>query len=117
MKKEFAVLVDHKSEFSKNENYRPVMIEANDILDAMDAAEKFMDETVYLIKILERKTGVEKFGGYKRVQFEEILVNRGHGWKKADVQHYENASTWNRDTSTIKSFGWTEWSIAFTKWS
>ena len=116
MKKEFAVLVDHKAVYSNNEHYVPVMIEANDIVEAMTSAEKYMDETVYLIKILERKSGIEKAEGCKKIKFEEILVNRGHGWKKADAHHSESSSTWNHLVSTSKTFKWDAWEIESTKY-
>lgn len=116
MKKEYAVLIDNKAEFSKNEIYEPFIIKATNAIDAMSEAEKYFDEKVYLIKILERKAGVEKADGCKRIRFEEILVNRGHGWKKADAEHFENSSIWMRFVSLSKKYNWTAWEIEYTNW-
>ena len=116
MKKEYAVLVDHKSEYSKNEKYEPVIIKVTALLEAMDEAEQYMNEKVYLIKILEREAGIEKAEGCKKIKFKEILVNRGHGWKKADAKNSESSSTWNHVVSASRSFTWEYWEIASTVW-
>lgn len=117
MKKEFAVLVDYRADYSEGKKYSPVLIEAENIIEAMAVAEKQIDETVYLVKVLERKAGIEKADGCRKIKFEEVLVNRGHGWIIADPKHYENQATWNHVVSTSRAYSWEYWEIESVKWS
>lgn len=110
MKKEYAVLIDHKAAYG-NDNYHPFMIEATDVITAMNIAETYMDETVYLIEVLEKVSGTIKGEGCKKVEFEEILTNRGRGWHSSDAKHGESRSIWNRVRNSSRDFAWEYWEI------
>lgn len=90
----YIACIDYKA------SYKPLTLEykvldANNILDAMNEAEKLLDgEKVYLIKVMERKHTKAAAGwpkGAKAVVYRDILTNRGNGWHSTDEAHSEQA--------------------------
>ena len=112
MKKEYAVLIDRKASYG-HDPYQPFMVDAKDVITAMNIAETYMDETVFLVKVLEKSSGTSTADGYKAVEFREVMVNRGRGWHSADKNHGESTAYWNRCRSLKRDSDWEYWNITF----
>lgn len=82
MKNEYIVAIDYSA------NYKPMtidykMLKAENLLDAMNEAEQYMDkETVYLLKIMKRSGAAHKVKGVdaREATYTDVLTNRGNGW-------------------------------------
>ena len=91
MKNEYIVAIDYRA------NYKPLtidykMLKAENLLDAMNEAEQYMDkETVYLLKIMKRSGAAHKVKGVdaREATYTDVLTNRGNGWHSTDVAHCE----------------------------
>ena len=79
-------------------------MDASTLIEAMNEAEMYLSENVYLVKIAER-TG-RKIKVYKGTKtfFKEILVNRGSGWHACDDYHGECSSTWEFFDTAFRKF-------------
>lgn len=79
MKNEYIVANDYRA------NYKPLtidykMLKAENLLDAMNEAEQYMDkETVYLLKIMKRSGAAHKVKGVdaREATYTDVLTNRG----------------------------------------
>lgn len=91
MKNEYIVAIDYRA------NYKPLtidykMLKAENLLDAMNEAEQYMDkETVYLLKVMKRSGAAHKVKGVdaREATYTDVLTNRGNGWHSTDVAHCE----------------------------
>lgn len=91
MKNEYIVAIDYSA------NYKPMtidykMLKAENLLDAMNEAEQYMDkETVYLLKIMKRSGAAHKVKGVdaQEATYTDVLTNRGNGWHNTDAVHCE----------------------------
>lgn len=91
MKNEYIVAIDYSA------NYKPMtidykMLKAENLLDAMNEAEQYMDkETVYLLKIMKRSGAAHKVKGVdaREATYTDVLTNRGNGWHNTDAAHCE----------------------------
>ena len=89
MKNEYIVAIDYSA------NYKPMtidykMLKAENLLDAMNEAEQYMDkETVYLLKIMKRSGAAHKVKGVdaREAAYTDVLTNRGNGWHSTDAAH------------------------------
>lgn len=84
---EFMIIIDRASEFT-NPQY-PIeqkLLSASNIIEAMTEAEKYIDDTIYLINIAERTNEVFE----EKVVYKDILTHRSHGWNICDEKHCEN---------------------------
>ena len=89
MKNKYIVAIDYSA------NYKPMtidykMLKAENLLDAMNEAEQYMDkETVYLLKIMKRSGAAHKVKGVdaREATYTDVLTNRGNGWHNTDAAH------------------------------
>lgn len=82
--KKFTIYTDNKSM-----TYSYELIEANDIVEAMEIADKMWNENVYLMRIMTKVGKIEKEEDYKVERYEATLCRRNFGWYKNDKNHYE----------------------------
>ena len=92
---EFILVIDWKAEKreSMSEPFTYLLLDAKTIPEAMNEAEKRIDDTVYLVKLLQ-KTGEledeEIEAGYSLgIIYKAILANRKYGWHTNDYSHSE----------------------------
>lgn len=71
-----------------------IELNAKNIVDAMNEAENYINEDVYMIFIAEKTGKVTKVDDCKEVLYKEILANRKNGWHACDEKHSEHATTW-----------------------
>lgn len=95
MKNMYIVAIDYRA------SYKPMttdykVLEAENLLDAMNEAESYLDkEKVYLLNIMQATKAPRKVKGmpfFKAGSYTDILINRGYGWHNADAAHSE--TTW-----------------------
>ena len=81
----YMVAIDWKAAYRNTIDFQP--IEASDILEAMKIAEKFFNENVYLLAIME-KTGEVHENEF--LVYEDKLTSRNLGnWHPSDAEHSE----------------------------
>ena len=78
------VIIEWMSGAKKPFDYIPVNV--NNILDAMDVAESYKSNDVYLIKIAEK---TDRVYDTTALIYEDVLVTRSHGWHRSDEKHGE----------------------------
>ena len=110
---EFILVIDWKAEKrdALSAPFTYLLMDAKTIPEAMSEAEKHIDDTVYLVKLLE-KTGeldseeIEN-GGSLGIIYKAILANRKNGWHCNDYDHCEGRfevaynPTWRYDPITF----------------
>lgn len=99
---DFMVIIDRASEFT-NPQY-PIEIKplnALTIIEAMNEAEKYIDDTIYLINIAEKTNEVIE----NKIVYRDILTHRSRGWHICDEKHCETPFHYGLDVETgcIKS--------------
>ena len=98
MKNEYAVLIDYKVGKGEDKAYEPFMIEVTDVISAVEVAGLYMNDSVYMITVLESRGKKIKEDDYKVQRFVEILTNRGEGWnfdRYGFVWDYLDGKNWN----------------------
>ena len=88
----YIAIIDYKANVKNGFDH--ITLESKNLMDAMNEAEKLMDDTVYLVDIAEKSGKTEKINGCKETKFTEILRNRGNGWNRCDSDHGEHPVTW-----------------------
>lgn len=77
----FIIIIDRKIGLLE-----AIKLESRGIFEAMYEAEKYIDDTVYLINIAEKTNEVIN---NEMIVYNEILTNRGTGWHACDNDHCE----------------------------
>lgn len=90
----------------KSDKTEHIELKEKNIISAMNEAEKYISEGVYMILIAEKVGKVTKVNDYKEVTYKEILANRKYGWHACDEKHSERLTTWKM--SFTKSVKWFE---------
>lgn len=85
---EYMVLVDYMTTNTpKYYPFRYELLNATDILTAMDEAEAYHDDTVYLIKLMKKTDEVTESG----IVYSAILTSRSKGnFHRTDSKHCES---------------------------
>lgn len=110
MKKYAALIVKKHSTFfdyaTENKNhYVCVFLNSENILNAMNEAEKLFNENVYFIRIMENVGKNENTSGLRKAKYNEILCNRGEGWHVCSLKRGEHAIQWECETNN-KYINW-----------
>lgn len=82
--KRFAIYTD-----TRDMNYSYTAIDANDIVEAMEIADKMWNENVYLMRIMSKVGKIEKEEDYKVERYEATLCRRSHGWYRNTEENSE----------------------------
>lgn len=99
----YVLVVDFKA--NPTTRFDQLRMDASTLIEAMNEAEMYLSENVYLVKIAERTGRKLKVHKGTKTFFKEILVNRGSGWHACDDYHGESSSTWEFfDTAFGKFF-------------
>ena len=90
----FMVVVDWKMEKREAscEPFHYELLKAETVYEAMNEAESFMNETVYLIKLLEKTDRIDEEDGAENslgIIYSAVLTNRHNGWHVNDHAHSE----------------------------
>ena len=88
----YIAIIDYKSNCKKG--FGHVVLNSQNLLDAMNEAETLMNDTVYLVDIAEKSGKTEKINDCKETPFTAIIRNRGNGWHCCDDKHGERPVTW-----------------------
>lgn len=88
----YIVVIDWKAKTGKTFDH--IKLTAKNIVDAMNEAESYVNQDVYMVFIAEKISKVAKVGNVKEVTYKEILANRGYGWHACDEKHCERPSVW-----------------------
>lgn len=88
----YMAIIDSKAETGKIFGY--VELKAKNIIEAMNEAEGYINENVYMIFIAQKTSKVLKVAGGKEVVFKNILANRKNGWHVCDDKHSERTTSW-----------------------
>lgn len=86
----YIVCVDWKAGYSSGFDYYP--LKSDNILDAMEEAEQYINENVYLITVMEKQKGVKRVKGcpdVKEMTYTDVITNRGNGWHRTNDKHSE----------------------------
>lgn len=84
----YIVCVDWKAGYSSGFDYYP--LKSDNILDAMEEAEQYINENVYLITVMEKQKGVKRVKGcpdVKEMTYTDVITNRGNGWHRKNVMN------------------------------
>lgn len=88
----YIVVIDWNAKTGKIFDH--IELDAKYILDAMNEAENYINEDVYMIFIAEKTGKMTKVDDCKEVLYKEILANRKNGWHTCDEKHSEHATIW-----------------------
>ena len=89
----YVLYIDYKADYTaqgnKSEEY--ITMEAKDLLEAIEEADKKFDkETMYLVRIMEKTGDVKKMdSGWKSQRYTAILCNRFNGWHRNTEEYSE----------------------------
>lgn len=86
----YMVVIDWKALCREPFHYE--LLKAETVYEAMNEAESFMDETVYLIKLLEKTDRIDEEEGAENslgIIYNAVLTNRHNGWHVNDYAHSE----------------------------
>lgn len=91
---EFMMVIDWKAEKrdAMGEPFTYKMMKAADVFEAMNEAERHIDDTVYLIKILKKTGALDNDGKPEEclgIIYSAVLCNRKNGWHTNDHKHSE----------------------------
>lgn len=84
---EYVLYIDYKCEYKPmTSEYREMVAET--LMDAVIEADAIHDQTMYLIKIMEKTGRVEKVAsGVKSREYMAIMEKRSIRWTKAETVH------------------------------
>lgn len=90
----YIAVIDYRANYGKGFDHKE--LNATNIFDAMNEAEKLKTEEVYMVRIAEKFGKSEKREGAKRTKYREVLANRSGGWHTVDESHSECQYVWER---------------------
>lgn len=92
---EYMVMIDWKAEKRNDHPYEPFgykLLNAANIFEAMEEAEDLIDETVYLVKLLQKTGEIDMENGENDslgIIYKAVMVNRTNGWHTNSYKHGE----------------------------
>jgi len=105
---EYMLVIDWKAEkrTEMNDPFTYKLLNATNVFEAMNEAEKEIDETVYLVKLLQKTGEIDKEDGEEAtlgIIYSAVLCNRTNGWHTNDYDHGEGRfeATYNPNWSWL----------------
>ena len=109
---EYILVIDWKAEKRKpySDPFTYKLLSAKNIFEAMNEAEKKIDDTVYLVKLLQKTSKIdneEQPDESLGIIYSAVLCNRKNGWHTNDYDHGEGRfeatynPTWNYSPITF----------------
>ena len=91
----YMLVIDWKAEKRQAMPYEPFhyeLLNASSIFEAMNEAEAKLDDTVYLMKLLENTGDIDREEGEENtagIIYHAVMTNRHNGWHCNDYSHGE----------------------------
>ena len=102
----YMLFIDWKTEHRPTyKAFDYILMNSKNLIEAMNEAEAHIDETVYLVKVLEKTEEVDELG----IIYSAVLANRKNGWHTNDLDHSEGKfeaaynPNWSFDPCTFHS--------------
>lgn len=103
--KKFAIYTDYKAGKEQITDFEYQTIEANDILEVIDIADRKFNDKVYLMRIMERTGKVEKENSdWNTETYEAVLCRRSFGWHKNTKENSEEKHIAKRFFTNSKKY-------------
>lgn len=88
--KRFVIYRDFKANEGSACGYSYETIEAADILEAIEIADRAFSKRIYLMRIMKKVGKIEKDTcGWKKETYEAVLCRRSYGWHKNTAENAE----------------------------
>ena len=88
--KRFVIYRDFKANEGPACGYTYETIEAADILEAIEIADRMFSERLYLMRIMSKTGKIEKDAcGWNKETYEAVLCRRSYGWHKNTEKNSE----------------------------
>ena len=77
--------IDYKASKGNYRGWDYVMLDAKHLADAMAEAEKYMNDNVYLMRVMRQDGKAERIGSATETRFKAIIERRSGGWNICGV--------------------------------